>query len=550
MVKSIFQNGKDFLFQEQKTILSAAAVISFMILTASLLGLIKMRLYAGVLGAGSLFDVFTAAFKIPDFVFQLIVAGSLNAAFIPLFSNLIAKEDAKAAWGFASNVFNIICLFFAALSVIIFFFAQQLSLLVAAGFNSEQSQTLVVLMRILSLSPLFLGLSNFISGALQSFKRFFLPFLSPIVYNLGAIFGILFLYQPLGLKGLAWGIVLGSFLHLLIQLPLLFHLGFRYVWRLSFKDSLTKKLFSLSFLRSLSLGAEQFKDLLLINFASFLPTGAISVFRFGQSIALVPVSAIGVAIAQASLPTLSQEAETDLNRFKQTLLTSFHEILYLILPLSTILIVLKVPVVRLILGIGKFDWNATILTAWVLAILAFGLFAQSLSHLLIRAFYALHDTKTPLFASLASVILTILLALTFVFVPGLKSWGIKGLALSLTLGSLLEMIWLIFKISDKAKIKKSEIILPSLPIIFSSFVLALTVYIPVKILDQVFLDTTRTVNLIILVWLVLALGLTTYLLLTWLLGCKEIRIFFKILLKLKNLRETFLSFKKLPIVLE
>lgn len=544
MVKDLLGRSKDFLFQEQKTILSAAFIISGMSLTASLLGLIKMRLYAGILGAGLQFDTFVAAFKLPDFIFQLIVVGSLNAAFIPLFSEIITKNDARSAWRFASNILNISLLLFSFVSLIIFIFAGQLTTIVAAGFDPSQTKELIDLIRIMLLSPILLGVSSFISGSLQSFKRFLIPFLAPIVYNFGAIFGVLFLYQPLGLKGLAWGVVLGSFLHLLIQIPLLLHLGFHYQPSVSFKDDLSRKMFFLSVPRTLGLAAEQIKAVILVNLASLLPSGAISVMRFGESIATVPVSLFGAAIAQASLPTLSHEAMTDLEKLKETFLSSFHEILYLSVPSSIILIVLKIPVVRLILGVGRFDWNATVATAWVLAILAMSLFAQSLVHLIVRTFYALQDTKTPLFISIASVIVSLAFSVYFS-----SLYQVRGLVLGVTIGSILEFMALFFFLDKRLSFDKWKIIGPSFRIFLSSFVMALTIYIPVKILDQVFLDTNRTVNLIILVWLVLTLGISTYLLLTWLMGCREIKIFFKILLRLKNLRENITSLSRLPFFL-
>lgn len=560
MVKSFFKNGQNLLFQEQKTILSAAAVISFMVLTSSFLGLVKMRLYAGILGVGPQFDVFVAAFRIPDLIFQLVIVGSLNAAFIPLFSGLIAKESAQKAWGFASNILNLTLIFFGVVSAVVFIFAKPLSFLVAAGFDPKQTKTLIELTRIFLLSPILLGVSSLISGSLQSFKRFFFPFLSPIAYNLGAIFGALFLYQPLGLSGLAWGVVLGSFLHLIIQLPLLFHLGFRYQLKISWRQDLVKKMFGLSAFRTIGLGAEQIKSLILINIASFLGSGAISVLRFGESIATVPISVIGAAIAQAALPTLSQEALTDLKKFKETFLSTFFEILYLSLPLSIILIILKIPIVRLILGVGNFSWNATISTAWVLALFSLGIFAQCLIHLVIRAFYALQDTRNPLIISLISIVLSLILAVflssflerlavSFGWPSGLF-YGVRGLVLGITLGTLIELGLLFFKLHQKLHFTKAEVLSPGLPIVFASIIMALTIYFPVKILDQVFLDTTRTVNLVILVWLVLTLGGSTYLLLTWLLGCKEIRIFFKVLVRLKNIRENLLSFKKLPLTIE
>lgn len=539
MVKNFIKNGKNIFLNEQKTILSGAAVISVMLLVSAFLGLVKMRLYAGILGAGAEFDTFVAAFKIPDFVFQLVVVGSLNAAFIPIFSEFIGKKEASVAWRFASNILNLSFLVFACLSVFLFIFAHPLSTLVAAGFPPQQINQLVALMRIMLLSPILLGVSSFISGCLQSFKRFLVPFLSPIFYNLGAIFGILILYKPLGLTGLAWGVVLGALFHLLIQLPLLRYLGFEYSLTFSFKDALFAKMTKLALPRTIGLAAEQIKSVILINLASLLPAGNISLLRFGESIQAVPVSVLGVAIAQAALPSLVREAKNK-TLFRQTLSTSFLQMLYLVLPISVVLIVLKIPVVRLTLGIGKFDWAATVNTSWVLALFAISLFAQSANALFVRAFYALQDTKTPVIISVFSVIISLICALALL--PFLQ---IRALPIGVSLGAFLEFILLFCFLDKKISFEKKEIIAAAAKICFAAFVSAICIYVPVKVLDQVFIDTTKVVNLVILVWLVLSFGGTVYLFLTWFLGCNEIRLFLALLLKLKNWREALLSARRM-----
>jgi len=533
------RNGKNIFLNEQKTILSGAAVISVTLLASAILGLIKMRLYAGVLGAGAEFDTFVAAFKIPDFVFQLVVVGSLNAAFIPIFSEFIGRKEAKAAWKFASNILSLSFFIFVGLCVLLFIFARPLSILVAAGFPPSQIDKLVTLMRIMLLSPILLGVSSFISGCLQSFKRFLVPFLSPIFYNLGAIFGVLILYQPLGLPGLAWGVVLGAFFHLLVQIPLLRYLGFEYSPTFSFKDALFVKMAELALPRTIGLAAEQIKGIFLVNLASLLPPGNISLLRFGESIQTVPVSVVGVAIAQAALPTLSHEAQNQ-KLFRQTLSTSFLQMCYLILPVSAVLIVLKIPVVRLTLGIGKFDWAATVDTSWVLALFAISLLAQSANALFVRAFYALQDTKTPVAISVFSVLISLLTALTLL--PFLQ---VRALPLGVSLGAFLEFFLLFFFLDKKIIFEKKKIISATAKIFFATIVSAICIYVPVKVLDQVFIDTTKVVNLIILVWLVLSFGGTVYLFLTWFLGCDEIRLFVSLLFKLKNWRQALLSARRI-----
>lgn len=545
MVKKALKNGTNLLFKQQKSILSGAAIIGLMLLTSAILGLIKKRLYASVITPGPELDAFFAAFRLPDIIFQLLVAGSLNAAFIPLFSEQIAKRSQREAWNFASSVLNLSLIIFFLLGVVIFVFARPLSFLVASGFNTQQTDLLVSLMRILALSPIFLGVSSFVSGTIQSFKRFLIPFLSPIIYNLGAIFGVLVLYPVLGLKGAAWGVVVGSVGHLLIQLPLLRHLGFNYQLTLDIKDKLLRKMATLSIPRSIGLAAEQIKTLVLINLASLLPAGAISFFELGQSIVNVPVGIFGVSIAQASLPQLSRlGSEGRWEELKETLLSGFNQVLFFTLPVAVVLVVLKIPVVRLIYGAGQFSWPDTVLTSWVLAFFAVGLFAQAANALFIRAFYALQDTKTPVVMSVVAMFVSLVSAVLLLGV--LEEQKVKGLALAVSLGALVELVLLIFFLQRKLEFGWWSALKTPFKIFFAAACMAVTVYVPVQVLDEVFIDTTRVINLLILVWLVLSFGGITYLLLTWFLGVPEIRVVLRLLWKLRDFKDEFVSPAQVP----
>lgn len=544
MPKDLLKNSSSLLFKEQRTILSAASVIGLLTLIASILGLIKVRLYAGIVGVGAEFDTFVAAFKIPDFVYNLVILGMLNAAFIPIFSELIAKNEKKTAWRFASNMLNFVSILFILTSITIFFLARPFSVLVAAGFSPAQTETLVSLMRLMLLSPIFLGISAFISGSIQSFRRFLIPFLAPVVYNLGGILGVLFLYRPLGVFGLAWGVVLGSVLHLLVQLPLLRHLGFKYSLIFDLKDTILRKTINLSLPRTIGLASEQIKTIFLISLASLLPSGSISVLRFAESIFTVPISVIGASIAQAALPTLAWEySSSDPAKFKKTLVASLLQILFLIVPVSVVLIFLKIPVVRLVLGVGRFSWSDTVLVSWTLALLSVGLVAQAAIHILVRAFYAIKNTKTPVLISVFSVIVSLVAAVIL-----LPFYQIKGLALSMSLGAILEALLLSLALQRVLALDLQKILPSVFKIFLAGVAMAVCVYVPYKILDKEFLDTQRVVNLLILVWLVLSFGGSVYLVLSWILGLTEVRIFVKFLWKLRNLRETLTSLGKLPVV--
>ena len=550
MVKEIItrslKNSSNLLFKQQSSILSGAVVISLMLLASAVLGLVKKRLYASIITPGPELDVFFAAFKLPDITFQLLVGGALNAAFIPVFSDLIAHKDNKESWSFVSNILNTVTVFSTILGVIFFIFAPKLTFLVGVGFTPEENIILVNIIRILILAPIILGISSFIAGTLQSFKRFFLPFLSPVIYNLGAIFGVVVLYPFWGIYGAAIGVLIGAVGHFVIQIPALLHLGFRYKFNLDLTDVSLRKVVKLSIPRAIGSGVEQIKQLMYINLGSVLPRGSISFFDLGQSIAMLPVSIIGVSFSQASLPEMaSLYARKDYTKLASTFLSTFNQILFFTVPVCVALIVLKIPVVRLVYGAGNFSWDDTVLTAWVMAAFAIGVVFQAVNNLLIRLFFAMHETKLPVYIGIISIVVGLLSALAIViYYPGL---GIKGLATTISVASIIEFVLLIGFIVRKKIITLGELITTPLRIGIASVITAFSIYIPVKYLDTVFLDTTRVVNLVILVWLVLCFGAVTYLVSTWVLGVKELKVILKILIRVDEFRKNLEnSFRTLP----
>ncbi|MBU0708872.1 murein biosynthesis integral membrane protein MurJ [Patescibacteria group bacterium] len=543
LFKNGFKNGTAILFQQQKTILSGATVIALMVFISAVLGLVRKRLYAGILAAGPEYDVLVAAFRVPDLIFQLLVVGSLNAAFIPLFSRYIVGNKADHAWKFASAVINWTLVFSMGLAALGFVFAPQLSRVLTPGFLPEQQQQLVGLMRIIILSPLLLALSSFIGGMIQSFRRFLLPFFSPVMYNLGAIIGILFLYPPLGIKGLAWGVLLGSVLHLIVVIPLLRHLGFKFSFCLPWRDPSLREMVRLAFPRTLWAGVYQLREVAEVGFASLLSAGSISVLDYGQSLVRLPVSIFGASISQASLPALSElAARNKMEQFRTTFINSFLQILYLVMPVSVIFIVLKIPIVRLVFGTGDFAWWDTVYTSWVLALFSISLFAQAGKELIIRAFYALKETDTPVIIGILSLLIGIILAAIL-----MPQWRVRGLAFGFSVGIILEFVVLLVVFVKRAEINLEKLSWPAAKIFFASAVMAVAIYLPVRILDEVFIDTTKVVNLLVLVWVVLTFGGSVYLFLTWILGCEEIRLFFSILLKIRSWRDALVGMNDLTV---
>jgi len=428
---------KKILSYQSKTLTGAALILALASLVSRLVGVARDRILAHQFGAGIELDIYTAAFRIPDFIYNLLIVGALSAGFIPLFLELFQKEK-KEAWMFASRVINTTLIGVSLVSLLLYFFTPELIQLLVPGFSEEAKLSTVELTRIMLLSPILLGLSAVVSGVLQSLKAFFMYSLAPVLYNLGIIAGAVWLVPMFGLKGLAYGVVLGAFLHLLIQIPVLLTSGFHYSKSVSFKDTSIKKLTRALIPRTLTLASVQITTLVLTFFASFLGTGSIAIFNFASNISSLPIGIIGISFAVAAFPTLSEfVANKDMKGFKTQLTLTTKQILFFILPLTILFILLRAQIVRVLLGSGKFNWEDTIMTATTVGMFSLSLFSQCLLALYSRAFFALHNGRTPLYIAVVSMLVTVFLSFTL-----REYFGIAGLALGISIGSIFQMFLL------------------------------------------------------------------------------------------------------------
>jgi len=448
MIKSLI-NG------ESKTITSAAIIVGTASLASRFLGVIRDRILAGQFGAGDVLDTYYAAFRIPDLIFNLLVLGALSAGFIPIFTQYWqgSEEQKKKAWQIANEILNILVIGLFILCGILFLFAPQFMKLITPGFNSEKMALTVMLTRIMFLSPILLGISSVLGGILQSMKRFFVYSFAPIFYNLGIIFGALVFVRWWGIAGLAWGVVLGAFLHLIIQLPTCTYLGFRYQPILNWKDTAIKKIGKIMVPRTLTLAINQLNLVVITIIASTLASGSLAIFNLANNLQVFPVGIFGISFAIAAFPTLSALAlKIDKKEFIHSFSNTTREILFFIIPASALLLVLRAQIVRVILGSGNFTWEDTVLTIDTLAMFTLSLFAQALIPLLIRGFYAFHNSLTPFILGLISSIINIILSLILIKplnILGINfDLGIAGLALAFSLSSILNfvLLWSALKI--------------------------------------------------------------------------------------------------------
>lgn len=531
MFKRIFQNGQKLFEKENSSILSAATIIMAATLLSALLGVIRTRLLISYFySSKEVVDVFWAAFRLPDMVFQIIVVGALSSAFIPVFSRYLKDRDASNQ--IASSMINYVLGGLLLLSLAIIIWAKPLSALIAQGFSPSQLDLMANLTRIMAIAQLFFGFSSFLTGIIQSHKRFLIPALSPILYNFGIILGIIFLGPRLGIYGPAIGVVIGALLHLLAQLPLSRKLGFIYSLTLLRGHTAVQEMTRLTIPRALTLSLIQIEQTVIVAFASHLTAGTVTIISIAQQLSALPIRLIGIPIGQASLPFFTAESkEGKLSTLAGIVNRTILEMLYLALPASVILLVLRIPFVRLAYGADSFPWPETVTTGRLVAILAISVAARSLTHVLVRVFYALHNTLTPLVINLISTAINLGLGYYYLFV--LDS-GIIGMAIAITIASLVETAVLTLTLYRLAQFRLSRLLFPLLRQLLLTAITGLSLWIPLRLLDQLIFDTTRTLPLILLTISVSIIGLGVYLLLSYLFKVPELSVFVRLTKRFGN----------------
>lgn len=471
----------NLLNSQQKTIVSAAAILAISTLISRFLGVIRDGLIFSKFGASIQLDIYFAAFRIPDLVYNILILGGVVIAFLPLFSEYFS-QDQKNAWEFTSNCLNIFLFLLILISLLFFLFAPFLMRIIVPGFSEEKLNPTVFLTRILFLSSILLGLSSIFSGILQYFNRFLVYSLCPILYNLGIILGILVISPYFGILGVVFGVIFGAILHLLIQIPSALNCGFRYQPIFNFKDPKLKRVFLLMLPRTFAISFQEINWTVITAIASTLATGSIAIFNFANNIQYFPIGIVGLSLAVAAFPALSKDWVENKEKFLESFSLVFRQTLYLIIPISILIFVFRNQVVEIILKIGQvvlkygqFSPQAAKLTAACLGLFSLGIFAQSLIPLISRAFFAFQDTKTPTLVAIISVALNIILSLFLTWVlkfqnsfqiflkkgllpGGIEDISILGLPLALSIAAIFQFFLLIFFLRRKLKILESPVV--------------------------------------------------------------------------------------------
>jgi putative peptidoglycan lipid II flippase len=400
-----------WLNQEWGSIHQAALLLGFSALGSQILALVRDRLLASTFGAGSELDLYYVAFRLPDLLYVSLASFVSVTVLIPFIIERFQGDDLEPVRRFLNSVLTAFFLVMVPVAVILYFLTPTLAPYLAPGFSEVALRQLVVLIRILLLSPILLGLSNLLGAVTQATQRFFLYALSPILYNVGIIAGVIFFYPLWGLAGLAWGVVLGAVFHVAIQVPGLVHLRLvpRLTGDLTWSD--LRRVVLVSLPRTLTLSAHQLSLLVLVSLASFMGAGSVAIFNFALNLHSVPLSIIGVSYSVAAFPLLAKLfSNGERERFVEQVTIALRHILFWSWPAVVMFIVLRAQIVRVILGAGKFDWQDTRLTAAALGLFAVSVVAQSVILLLVRGYYACGRTRRPLILNVCSSLLIVALA--------------------------------------------------------------------------------------------------------------------------------------------
>lgn len=499
--------------QEFKSVSSAAFVLAIASIASRILGVVRDRVIAYRFGASNVTDIYYASFRLPDLVYNMIVLGAISSAFIPVLTGYFAKKQSQDAWRLANGVLTMLLLVLGVFSVLLYFTVPWILPWLIGIFDrgqaaeyalsAEHLAMTIQMTRIMLISPIILGMSSVVGGILNVKKRFVSYSLAPVMYNIGIIIGALVFVQYWGIYGLAYGVVLGTVFHLLIQIPSVMKVGYRIRFVVDFADKGLRRMLRLMVPRTLTLAVTQI-NLLVISFIAFvLAEGELAVFNFSMNLQSFPLGVFALSFAIAALPSLSFHAgEGKMNKFIKTFSKTFRSILFYIVPSSILFLVLRAQIVRVVLGTGQFDWSDTYLTAQALGIFAVSLFAQGLVPLITRGFYALHNTVVPFVIASITVIVNVALSLLFTGVWSFFGMfefqmGVLGLVLAYAIANLIHLgiLLVMFHIRvghlDDARIMRS-----AMKIGISAFIAGLCAYGMLYLLAPV-LDTRTGIGILL-----------------------------------------------------
>jgi len=528
---------KNLIFTKQGGIISSALILSGMILLSRFFGFFRYRVLTDYFNKYEL-DVFFAAFRIPDLIFEILITGALTSTLIPLFIKY--QNNSEELEINLSSIINLISMALGCLIVILFIFMPGITDVIVHGFSVNQKSQIVLYSRLLLLSQLpFLMWGNFLTGIAQANKSYFITALAPIIYNLSAIIVTILFSKQLSLFAPVLGVIIGAVLFFFIQLPILGIFKFQYRFIIKSSKAI-KEFITLIIPRVLTVINTQIDATIDLALSSLLGGGAYTTFYLAQHLQLLPVSVVGMAFGQAALPYLSGMYQNkQYEELRNLIVNSLLNLFFLTIPIAMFFIFARTPLVRLFFGAQKFDWDATVLTAYTLSYFAISIPFHTAYYLLTRCFYAVLDSRTPFIVSLISIFINMSLSLLFILVLHLPVWS---LALSFSISIIINVLILILLLKNKTYgFPLKTLIIGTFKIGLSAIIPAIIVYFTMKLMDGLIFDTSRTLNLFLLIIFSAVLYFLLYFFIAWLLNIKELGIITKLILKTKQYQKKILE---------
>ena len=506
----------------------AAGIVMFAILISRILGFVRERAIAEVFGRTGITDVFFAAFALPDLMYQLLVGGALSSAFIPVFTQYLARDEEKEAWYVASVFLNLTISALLIVMLLGVIFTPSLAPLVGIGFAGEQRELLILLMRITFPAVFFTALSGLEMGILNSYQIFALPAVGPIIYNLGQILGAYLLGPIMGIMGMAVGTILGSIGSFSIQFPLVYkHAKNYYRPVIDLKHPGIRRMGQLMLPAIVGLSIAQVNTIVSQNLASLLETGSIVALRLANRLINFPLGIFAMGISTAIFPTLSRlVAKNEMAEFRKTFSFGLRVVFFITIPSAVGLAFLRVPIVRLLFESGEFTAVDTQATALAVLFYAPGLFAQSAIQIITRGYYSLQDTITPVKVGLVTVVINFLLSLSFLKWTTL---GHGGLALAFSITSILNMLIALFILRKKlGGVDGLRLISTFVRAVIGSLVMGAAVYYTSHYLGLM-VNTGRTLGRFIQTFGAIGVGVVVYLIASIVLRMEETRFIWNLI---------------------
>ncbi len=498
-----------------RTVGAAAIFISTAYLASRLIGLFRDWLLLHYLGVSANLSAYYAAFRLPELLFTLLVSGAFAVAFIPVLTKTLEADRSDEAWQITSTLINILVLATIAGGIVIIILADPLITLLTPGFDKHTHDITVQLTRIMSVTPIFFAISSILGSVQQAFNRFAVFAFASIFYNLGIITGIFLFVPHFGIYGAAWGVVIGVIAQAILQVAGMYGLGFKYEPIFMIKLAGVHQTFKLMLPRSIDQGMDQINYLVETLIGSTVSVVAISQLSVANNLRNVPLVLIGSSITTAVFPRLAKAALAHPARLVQAYVQTARLILFLAIPSALLAFVARGYIVRLIYSQGDTTMAST------LGAFAGSIIFTSLFMLVSRVYYAMQDTKTPLYVSLASIPLNIVLSFALS-----KQYGVIGLALSASIIAVLETLMLIVLLRVyKGPFGERNIISGALQMLVAGTIMAGTVYILINSYIPLYAHSHGSVALLPKFCLILVVAAITYLVPCYLMRITEAKQF-------------------------